>query len=37
VGKKTLEKYGKDILAVVAGYRKKHRIEKWICTDPSRR
>ena len=28
VGKKTLEKYGKDILAVVAGYRKKHGIEK---------
>ncbi len=24
VGKKTLEKYGKDILALVAGYRKKH-------------
>ncbi len=28
VGKKTLEKYGKDILAVVAGYRKKHGIDK---------
>jgi len=26
VGKKTLEKYGKDILALVVGYRKKHRI-----------
>ena len=24
VGKKTLEKYGKDIQALVAGYRKKH-------------
>jgi hypothetical protein len=28
VGKKTLEKYGKDILAEVAGYRKKHGIDK---------
>jgi superfamily II DNA helicase RecQ len=28
VGKKTLEKYGKDILALVAGYRKKHGIDK---------
>jgi superfamily II DNA helicase RecQ len=24
VGKKTLEKYGDDLLALVAGYRKKH-------------
>jgi hypothetical protein len=28
VGKKTLEKYGKDILALVVGYRKKYRIDK---------
>jgi ribonuclease D len=28
VGKKTLEKYGKDILALVAGYRKKHGIDR---------
>jgi len=28
VGKKTLEKYGEDILALVAGYRKKHRIDR---------
>ena len=27
VGKQTLEKYGKDILALVAGYRKKHGID----------
>ncbi len=28
VGKKTLEKYGDDILALVAGYRKKHGIDR---------
>ena len=28
VGKKTVEKYGDDILALVAGYRKKHGIER---------
>jgi len=28
VGKKTLEKYGKDILALVAGYRQKHGIDR---------
>jgi hypothetical protein len=28
VGKKTLEKYGQDILALVAGYRKKHGVLK---------
>jgi len=28
VGKKTLEKYGNDILALVADYRKKHGIER---------
>jgi len=28
VGKKTLEKYGTDILALVADYRKKHGIER---------
>jgi hypothetical protein len=30
VGKKTLEKYGDDILALVAGYRKKHGIDRVI-------
>ena len=28
VGKKTLEKYGEDILALVAAYRRKHGIDK---------
>jgi hypothetical protein len=28
VGKKTLEKYGKDILALVSGYRKNHDINR---------
>jgi superfamily II DNA helicase RecQ len=28
VGNKTLEKYGDDILALVADYRKKHGIER---------
>jgi len=28
VGKKTLEKYGQDILALVAAYRKKHGVLK---------
>ena len=28
VGKKTLEKYGEDILALVAGYRQKHGIDR---------
>ncbi len=28
VGKKTLEKYGDDILALVAGYRKKHGMDR---------
>ena len=33
VGKKTLEKYGDDILAMVAGYRKKHGIERMKLPD----
>jgi hypothetical protein len=28
VGKKTLQKYGADILALVAGYRQKHGIDR---------
>ena len=28
VGKKTIEKYGNDILALVTGYRKKHGIDR---------
>jgi len=28
VGKKTIEKYGDDILALVVGYRKKHEIDR---------
>ena len=33
VGKKTLEKYGDDILALVAGYRKKHSLGRVKPTD----
>ena len=33
VGKKTLEKYGEELLALVAAYRKKHRIDKVILPD----
>ncbi|CCK81781.1 helix-turn-helix domain-containing protein [Desulfobacula toluolica] len=34
VGKKTLEKYGKEILAQVVEYRKNHGIEKVILPEP---
>ncbi len=34
VGKKTIEKYGPDLTALVAGYRKKHRIDKVVVPEP---
>ena len=34
VGKKTIEKYGPDLTALVAGYRKKYRIDKVVVPEP---
>ena len=34
VGKKTVEKYGRDLIDLVASYRKKHRIDTVIVPEP---
>ncbi len=34
VGKKTIEKYGRELVDLVASYRKKHRIDKVIVPEP---
>jgi len=36
VGKKTVEKYGEDLVALVSSYRQKHRIEKVALPDPKK-
>jgi len=36
VGKKTVEKYGEDLVALVSSYRQKHRIDKVALPDPKK-
>ncbi len=36
VGKKTVEKYGKELVALVLAYRKKHGIEKVVLPEPKK-
>ena len=36
VGKKTVEKYGEDLVALVSSYRQKHRLEKVVPPDPKK-
>ncbi len=35
VGKKTIEKYGEELLEMVSAYRQKHKIEKVILPEPA--
>ncbi len=34
IGKRTVEKYGKELLTLVSAYRQKHHIEEVVLPDP---